>query len=253
VLYNTLLGVKPVLEDGTSFYYSDYHYSATKTYRGAFPGSKYRWDLDPKWPCCSGTFPQVTADYGISSYLRSSDGVFVNFYVPSRLNWVRGSTRCSLLQETDYPAGNEITFTLTTSLPDDFVVYLRIPAWAGKGTTISVNGRRITSELAKGSFFPIRKEWKSGDRIEFEIDHTLHYEAVDAHHPDQVAVLRGPQVLFALSDVQPQLSRHDLVGMKIEKSKGHDWLVQTGSAEIRVRPFGPIENETYQTYWKIVG
>jgi DUF1680 family protein len=253
VLYNTLLGVKPVLEDGTSFYYSDYHYSATKIYRGAFPDSKYRWDLNPKWPCCSGTFPQVTADYGISSYLRSNDGVYVNFYVPSLVNWTRGSTRCSLLQETDYPTGNQTTFTLTTSSPVEFVVHLRVPGWAGKGTTVSVNRRRIAAELMPGSFFPIRREWKSGDKIEFEFDQPLRHEAVDAHHPDQIAVLRGPQVLFALADVQPQLSRQGLAGMRIEKSTGDDWLVRSGAAEIRVRPFGPIDKETYQTYWKITG
>jgi DUF1680 family protein len=253
VLYNALLGVKPVLEDGTSFYYSDYHSSAAKIYRGAYPGAKYRWDLDPKWPCCSGTFPQVTADYGISSYLRSNDGVYVNFYVPSRLHWMRGSTRCSLLQETNYPSENGVTLTLTTSSPEEFVIYLRIPAWAGRGTAISVNGSGGALQPAAGSFFPIRREWKSRDRIEFEIDQPLHSQAVDAHHSDQVAVLRGPQVLFALGEAPPQLSRRDLAGMKIEMSKGDDWRLRAGTAEIRVRPFGPIENEIYQTYWKLGG
>jgi len=59
VLYNTILGVKPLKEDGTSFYYSDYNNQFAKK-------GYYR----DKWPCCSGTFPQITADYGISSYLK---------------------------------------------------------------------------------------------------------------------------------------------------------------------------------------
>ena len=58
VLYNTILGAKPLRPDGTSFYYSDYNNNASKFY------------YEQKWPCCSGTFPQVTADYGISSYFR---------------------------------------------------------------------------------------------------------------------------------------------------------------------------------------
>ena len=66
---------------------------------------EYRWDKDDRWPCCSGTFPQLTADYGISSYLRAPDGIYVNLYVPSRVSWKQGATRCSILQETDYPAG----------------------------------------------------------------------------------------------------------------------------------------------------
>jgi hypothetical protein len=50
VLYNTILGAWPVREDGSSFYYSDYHHSGFKTYRRAIPGATYRWDLDAKWP-----------------------------------------------------------------------------------------------------------------------------------------------------------------------------------------------------------
>ena len=32
VLYNTILGAKPILPDGTSFYYSDYNETAKKVY-----------------------------------------------------------------------------------------------------------------------------------------------------------------------------------------------------------------------------
>src|SRR5437762_12192487 len=46
VLYNTIAGAKPILADGASFYYSDYHSEgARKVY------------YKDKWPCCSGTFP----------------------------------------------------------------------------------------------------------------------------------------------------------------------------------------------------
>ena len=91
VLYNTILGAKPILPDGTSFYYADYNNSASKFYH------------QDKWPCCSGTFPQITADYGISSYLSASDGVYVNLYVPSRLTWKQNGTRFALVQTTQYP------------------------------------------------------------------------------------------------------------------------------------------------------
>src|SRR5436853_4616981 len=59
VLYNTILGAWPVEADGTSFYYSDY----------ATTGQKV-WYKD-KCPACSGTFPQLAADYPTSTYLPS--------------------------------------------------------------------------------------------------------------------------------------------------------------------------------------
>jgi len=78
VLYNTVLGAKPILEDGSSFYYSDFTETGRKGYHR------------DKWPCCSGTLPQIAADYGISSYLlnttRENPGLVVNLYLPSRVS-----------------------------------------------------------------------------------------------------------------------------------------------------------------------
>src|ERR1035441_8569483 len=102
-----------------------------------------------------------------SAHIFAQDGIYVNLYVPSRVSWKPGATRCSILQETDYPAGSGVTLTLTAAPPNDFTVYLRIPAWAGKGTTVSVNGHRVRSEVAPG-FFPVRRKWKNGDKVELE-------------------------------------------------------------------------------------
>ena len=253
MLYNAALGIQPILEDGSTFYYSDYHPSARKSYIRIIPDAQYRWDKDDRWPCCSGTFPQVTADYGISSYLRAhdgNDGIYVNLYVPSRVSWKQGATRCSILQETDYPAGSGITLTLTAQPANDFTVYLRIPAWAGKGTTVWVNGHRVRAELAPG-FFPVRRKWKTGDKIELEIDQSLRYEPVDAQNPSQVALLRGPQVMFALTETQPRLARRQLISAKVEKAHGEDWVARTETGDIRLRPFGSIGDEVYQTYWDV--
>ncbi|HEY1263800.1 MAG TPA: beta-L-arabinofuranosidase domain-containing protein, partial [Terriglobales bacterium] len=95
VLYNTIAGARPILPDGTSFYYSDYNMSGAK--------KVYHHD---KWPCCSGTFPQLTADYGISAYYPGADGIYVNLLIPSRLTWSQNKTRCALTQRTNYPASN---------------------------------------------------------------------------------------------------------------------------------------------------
>ncbi len=170
VLYNTILGAWPVKEDGLSFYYSDYHHSAQKTYRREVEGAVYRWDRDGRWPCCSGTLPQVTADYTISGYFRGPNSVWVNLYVPSRLTWTEGSARCTLLQETEYPTGNLVTMRMEVSAPREFALHLRIPAWAGKQTSVAVNGKRAKDALAPGTFFALHRTWKSGDRVELELD-----------------------------------------------------------------------------------
>src|SRR5450432_1929881 len=106
VLYNTIAGATPILQDGTSFYYSDYNNSGAKKVH-------YR----DKWPCCSGTFPQLTADYGISSYYRSQDGIYVNIFMPSRVSWSQNNTPCTLTQTTKYPSANTTQFEFALPRP----------------------------------------------------------------------------------------------------------------------------------------
>ncbi|HTQ56980.1 MAG TPA: beta-L-arabinofuranosidase domain-containing protein [Bryobacteraceae bacterium] len=245
VLYNCALGILPILEDGSTFYYSDYHPSTRKSYLRIIPDAAYRWDLDDRWPCCSGTFPQLTADYGISSYLEAPDGVYVILYVPSRLKWKHGTIE----QQTDYPASSQVTLHVTAPRAADFTVYLRIPAWTGSGAAVSVNGRRERAALTPG-FYPLRKRWKTGDRIELELPQSERLEPVDAQTPAQVAVVRGPQVWFALADHQPKLPRRQLASARIEKA-GDDYVARCEPGDIRVRPFGGIKDELYQTYWEV--
>lgn len=61
--------------DGNTFHYSDYNFNAQKSYKEA------------RWPCCSGTLPQVAADYRINSYFFDAHNLYVNLFVLSSVRW----------------------------------------------------------------------------------------------------------------------------------------------------------------------
>ncbi len=71
VMYNTVLGAKPLQPDGRTFYYSDYNFKGRKVYSDT-----------QHWPCCSGTLPQVAADYRINTYFRDLSGCLGQFVYP---------------------------------------------------------------------------------------------------------------------------------------------------------------------------
>ncbi len=253
VFYNTVLGAKPIREDGWSFYYSDYGHSGHKTDHRIVADSPWPWDHDGRWPCCSGTLPQVAADYVISTYFRSRDGVYVNLYVPSRLTWALDrSSSCALTQQTDYPRENLVTLRVDPSSPREFSLHLRIPSWAGPDTSISINGKRLTAAAKPGSFYKISRTWKSGDLLELEVDQRVSTRAVDAQTPDQVALVRGPLVLFAIQDGQPTLERAKLTQIQLDKDANNHWSLETSSGNVPLRPFYEIGDEMYQTYWNVV-
>lgn len=240
VLYNTILGAWPVQADGTSFYYSDY----------ATTGKKV-WYKD-KWPCCSGTFPQLAADYHISTYLRSPDGVYVNLFTPSSLQWVDGSAKLGLEQVTKYPFDNKIEIRVSGSQSREYTIYVRIPEWATPNPTLTVNGNKVASPVQPGSFAAIRNTWKDGDRVEIELPMPLRLDAVDANHPDVVALVQGPLVLMAVTESQPTFSPQALLKAKPTNNASGDWLATaTDGQQIWMRPFMKIDKESYSTYVKI--
>lgn len=234
IMYNTVLGAKPLMADGRTFYYSDYNFNGRKVYRD-----------DQHWACCSGTLPQVAADYRINTYFRDTQGVWVNLYIPSTLRWNQAGAGVQLTQESQYPLDSVVQFKLKTSPARDFTLNFRIPAWA-RGASISVNGRRLQTEIIPGTFAEIRREWNNDDRIELDLPTTLRLEAVDQHHPETVALIFGPLVLFAITDKQSSVRRADLLAAK--RLDRRTWQVGTSGKPLRMLPFTEIVDEQYSTY-----
>jgi DUF1680 family protein len=237
VLYNTILGAWPIQADGTSFYYSDYATTGKKVWYGQ------------KWPCCSGTFPQLAADYHISTYLRATDGVYVNLFTPSSVQWTDGGGKHGLKQETKYPFDNKVQIQVSASSPKEYTLYVRIPEWATPSPVLTVNGKRISSEVQPGTFASIRNTWKDGDRVELELPMPLRIEAVDANHPDIVALVQGPLVLMAVGESQPTFERNALLQARAASNAKGDWLASSAEGRsITMRPFMMIDKESYSTY-----
>jgi len=236
VLYNTVLGAKPLRPDGRAFYYSDYNAQGRKGY------------FADAWPCCSGTLPQVAADYRILTYFRDADGVWVNLYLPSTLNWTSADgAQLALTQTGDYPIEGRIAFQLRASRSSRFALRLRIPAWSLPAEPlIRVNGERASVPSMKG-FASLQRVWKDGDRIELEIGLPLRLEAIDADHPDTVALVRGPLVLFPITDNTPRLMKQQLLSAVRIPSEAA-WR----SGALLFRPFYTIGDERYCTYLKLV-
>jgi len=232
VFYNTVLGAKPLQRDGRAFYYSDYHFGANKTY---FPD---------RWPCCSGTLPQVTADYRKLVYFRDPRGLFVNMYLPSTLNWASADdTQVVVSQSGNYPIGQNVALQFKISRPSNFALRLRIPAWSTP--KLRLNGQPINARLNAG-FATIARQWNDGDKVELALSLPMRFEAINAKHPDTVALVRGPLVLFAIGEDAPKMARHQLLSA-VKVPQQNAWK----AGVLMLRPFSEIGDEHYNTYLSV--
>jgi uncharacterized protein len=234
VMYNTILGAKPLESDGRTFYYSDYNLKGKKVYS------------DHRWPCCSGTMAQIAADYRISTYFRDGRDVFVNLYIPSTARWIQDGATVSLTQKGEYPYEPHISFEVKSSKAARFALNIRIPSWA-EGASIRVNGKRM--DVAAGLFVRLDREWDSGDRIDLELPLKTRMESVDPQHADTVALLSGPLVLFPIGESQSTVTRAQLMAAK--KSGAQIWQLDTGAGAIKMLPWTAIADEPYTTYLRL--
>jgi hypothetical protein len=225
VLYNTVLGALPMKPDGMSFYYSDYNATGSKFYH------------EYACTCCSGTIGQVVADYHLSAYFKDEAGVYVNLYVPSRLRF-RGRA-VALHQTTRYPLVPETTIAIETPRAETFTIALRIPAWSGPGTRVTVNDRAVDAPIVPGHFLKLRRTWNDRDRIAIVFDMPLSLEAVDDKHQGDLAVMQGPLALFAVGERFLPFRRKELLGVK-QVGQSAEWTVTTGDGTQRFKPFYAI-------------
>jgi hypothetical protein len=238
VLYNTILGAKDPSGDGDFFYYSDYHPSTQKRF---FP---------EKWPCCAGTLPQAVVDYVISTYFRSSDGIYVNLFTPSEVEFQIADQPVKLIQTTAYPESESTELRLEVPAPAQFTVYVRIPGWLQSSAQLSVNGKSTSIPTVPRTFAALRRVWQNNDTIQVGLPFSFRREPIDDHHQKIVALLWGPLMLVALD---PQLK---LDGNLLNSSPGLTPIPRTVQAfemkalpeVVRFVPFYTVGEQNYTTY-----
>jgi hypothetical protein len=193
LLYNGIGAALPITTGGKHFYYANYHLSAAmKTYsRNMFT-------------CCSGTYFQNIAEYQNLTYFKDQSGLYVNLYLPSEVEWKSAAGTVKLVQTTGYPEAETIAFKLSLDKPAPFALKLRVPGWS-RGVAVKLNGKSQVPDAEPGTWAAIDRVWQPGDEVEVTIPLRFRRAPIDRHHPDRVAVVRGP-VVYAQEVVHKAMS-----------------------------------------------
>ena len=141
--------------------------------------------------CCVGSGFKNHAKYGEAIYYHNDQGIYVNLFIPSEVNWrAKGIT---LHQETSFPAEENTALTIQTDKPVTTTIYLRYPSWS-KNVKVNVNGKKVSVKQKPGSYIAVTRQWKDGDRIEANYPMNLQLETTP-DNPQKGTLLYGPLVL----------------------------------------------------------
>ena len=179
------------------------------------------------YPCCTANMHQGWPKFTQNLWYATADkGLAALVYSPSEVKAnVADGTEVRFVEETAYPFGETIKFTLTTDKSVksvSFPLHLRVPDWC-KQAKVLVNGLAYT-ELPGNQIIVINRVWKSGDVVELTLP--MHV-FTNQWYENSVSVERGP-LTYALKMGEEQKT------VKNEKDP-----IDYGSEYTEVRPTTP--------------
>jgi hypothetical protein len=252
-LYNGILATQNP-EDGMTMYYVPMESGWRKTFSRP---------LDSFW-CCTGTGIESHAKYGDSIYFHDDDGVFVNLFIASELDWPERGVR--IRQETRFPEQEATSLIIRADRPVELALRIRVPYWATRGVTVRLNGEEEAVTAEPSSYLTLQRTWRDGDRVDVALPMSLHLHRMP-DNPRHVAVMYGPLVLAgelgregAAADSGPDLAP-DIV---TENEAPSDWIRPSiGTAltfytvgvgrpgDVTLVPFHTLFDRPYAIYWRL--
>jgi hypothetical protein len=162
---------------------------------GAFSGyGCCRFNLHMGWPYYVKNMWAATNDNGLA----------VMAYGPSNITAkVGNNVAVSVKEETNYPFGEILTFTLTTAQSVSFPLKFRIPTWC-KSPVVKVNGA-VQTNVVSGQFYSINRTWSNNDKIELGFPMEV---VVNDELNKSVSVQRGP-IVYSLKIDESWVERTD--------------------------------------------
>jgi len=133
------------------------------------------------WPYFSEHLWMATQDEGLAAAL----------YAPSRVTAkVRSGAEVRVDEDTSYPFGDTIDFTISTAAPVGFPLYVRIPEWCAKARLL-INGEPASVQAPAASYVVLDRIWKNGDQVRLELPQEIEVKTW-AGLGNAVSVRRGP-------------------------------------------------------------
>lgn len=162
--------------------------------------------------CCVGSGIENHAKYGEMIYAHSGDELYVNLFIPSRLNWI--DKNVEVIQRNSFPDEAKTELIINPQKNTTFTLNLRYPQWVKKGLLkVTLNGKEIPVTNESASYISINRKWKKGDKIVMEMPMDISVEQL----PDKsnyYSILYGPIVLAA------KAGNEDLKGLFADDSRG---------------------------------
>lgn len=157
-------------------------------------GTRLVYGLLSGYPCCTCNMHQGWPKFTQHLWMASADkGLSALVYAPCRVTaTVADGKTVTVIEKTDYPFGESVTFTIETDATVAFPLHLRIPEWCSS-PSVTINGKEVEVE-AKDNLVVIKRPWKDGDTLTLQLPANIR---VKRWYQNTASIYRGP-LLYAM-------------------------------------------------------
>ena len=212
--------------------------------------------------CCEGQGTRLIASIPEHIYALADDGLYVNLFEPSSIEWkVRGET-LRLQMTTRFPFDPEVHLQISVVRPAQAKIRVRVPSWAARQMAVQVNGQPAGSGRP-GNYVTLERSWSQGDSIQFTLPAGLvveRYRGAD-QIPEHArfAVSYGPILLAAAGAPEIRLRvgnlkrPEDLLSyLKPKPGQPLRYTVE-GNPGIEFMPYWQVDQEPFNCFPAVPG
>ena len=262
-LYNQILGSQDPDSGGMTYFYC------------LKPGhfKIYSTPFDAMW-CCVGSGIENHSKYADTIYSHSDDTLWVNLFIPSRLDWQEKDLRMRM--DTAFPAEETIRLTVNTGKPQTLDLKLRVPCWATQGAMVTINGETQDVQAKPETYLTLSRQWKDGDKIMVRLPMRVHLRP-SRDKASLVTLMYGPLVLAGElgtqgmpNDVSSSQAAHSgamdppVPVLLVDATKDPaSWVKRVPGKQLRFKtvgvgrpkdvtliPLGELHHQRYAVYWE---
>jgi DUF1680 family protein len=200
--------------------------------------------------CCEGQGTRLLGSLPEYIYSVAADGLYVNLFEPSAIEWTQGGTQMKAALSGNFPMSPDVKLEISASQAAQAKIRIRVPAWAAGPMQVSVNKEAAVTGKP-GSFVTLNRRWSTGDTVRFTLPMELkltRYTGLDKIEGYERFALEYGPVLLALVG-------SDSAVLKVPGGKRHEEIL----GRIKQDPFRPlhfsIEGQpelAYIPYWLVV-
>ena len=207
--------------------------------------------------CCEGQGTRIFGSLPEYIYSVAEDGIYVDLFSASEIHYTSQKQTITLKMETQFPYDSKVSLVVGNDQPVQNKIRIRVPAWASKNMTLTVNGSEVG--IGKpGSYFEIDRKWSNGDLISFTVPmdfKVTKYTGLEkGYEENHYAVEYGP-ILMAMVGVKGK--KFD-IGVKANAENIKNMLKPVpgkplhftieGNSEFEYRPYFEVQEEPFSCF-----